>query len=130
MKLTLDSADCLNHYEVVTRSWLTYLEGGNKTKKIRYCANSDGNEAYPEFVRNRRHCQEECARDCTEENYNLVTDQSSLTPSESEDISNQKANETVIIIWPDRKMYELVDHHREIDFFELIGTLGGHAHIW
>lgn len=114
MKRTLERSNCLNHYEVVTRGWLTYLEEWNQNKSgpIRYCANSDGNEAYPEFVRNRRHCQGECARDCTEENYNLVTDQSSLTPSESEEASNKAANETVIIIWPDRKMYELVDHHR------------------
>ena len=35
-----------------------------------------------------------------------------------------KSNETVIIIWPDRKMYEMVDHNKEIDLYELIGTLG------
>ena len=103
----------------------------------RFCDNSDGNAPYPEFVRNRRNCHAYCARDCTEESYNLVTDTSSLphdtAPTNPDDpLPNPLANvsESVIIIWPDRKMYEMVQHNKEIDFFELIGCLGGHAHIW
>ena len=97
-----------------------------------FCPNSDGNEPYPEFVLNRRFCYEYCARDCIEESYNLVTDFSPLpqfkTSSDGYDMYN--VTESVIIIWPDRKMYEIVTHNQEIDFFELIGNLGGHAHLW
>nr|XP_027204533.1 uncharacterized protein LOC113798231 [Dermatophagoides pteronyssinus] len=43
---------------------------------------------------------------------------------------NKKQTKSMIIIWPNREMYREVEHEGEINFFELIGCLGGHAHIW
>lgn len=131
---------CLNYYNIVTRAWLHHLETWNASfnaNTVKMCRDTDTNgvEVYFSYIRARRFCDNFCARDCLEENYSLVTDQSSLHTDNGEDdptIVNpvNKANESVIVIWPDRKMYEIVEHHKEIDFFELIGSLGGHAHIW
>ena len=41
-----------------------------------------------------------------------------------------KQTKSMIIIWPNREMYQEVEHQGELNFFELIGCLGGHAHIW
>lgn len=142
MKQSFHRYGCVNHYDIVTRGWLKFLPKWNSsfdTDKVRYCDNSDGNEAYPEFVQHRRLCQQLCGRDCVEENYNLVVDSSLLDQQAGGSAGDDqqmlddlldgggglsKSNETVIIIWPDRKMYEMVDHNKEIDLYELIGTLG------
>ena len=133
MTESFKNKSCINHYQIVTRSWLKHMHelipSQFKEDEVRYCENSDGNEPYPEFVLSRRRCHEFCDRDCLEESYNLVTDTSAQASFEDPE-SMASVNESAIIIWPDRKMYEIVVHHREIDFFELIGTLGGHAHIW
>ena len=67
MKQSFYRYGCVNHYDIVTRGWLRYLARWNASfdaEKVRYCDNSDGNDAYPAFVQQRRLCQSFCSRDC------------------------------------------------------------------
>ena len=47
-----------------------------------------------------------------------------------DEFKRRTQNITVITIRSDLKPIESIQHHTELTFIELVGFLGGHAHIW
>ena len=98
-----------------------------KLESIKFCT-AQSYHSYAFHIQNRRNCYQHCEnRDCKIENYNYVTEVS-LIPRRN--LSSTVGNMTIVEIWPNRKLNEFVEHFPEINIFELIGILGGHAHIF
>ena len=89
--------------------------------KLKFC-NGSGYPTFLDYTRRRDFCSKICRRDCEEENYNLV-----MESAYSPDYDSKKP---LVIIRPDRKLQEVVTHSSDMDPYQLIGYLGGHAHLW
>ena len=137
---------CINNYNLVTSSWLEYLFSRERiphhsphssshhppptASSVHYCTNQS-DRSFAMHIRNRRSCIAECHQpDCLSESYSFVTE-SSGKGAEYEKVNKTNVkNSTHVTIWPDRKMYEVVQHYKEIDIFQLIGALGGNSHLF
>ena len=97
-----------------------------KNKQFKYC-NGSGYSTYIEYTLKRRHCVSVCGRDCIEENYNAITEEAEIVPDSNSVDANYISK---VIIKPDRMFQEVVIHSKEMDIFNLVGSLGGHAHLW
>lgn len=137
---------CINNYNLVTSSWLEYFFSQERiphhshhssshhppptASSVHYCTNQS-DRSFAMHIRNRRSCIAECHQpDCLSESYSFVTE-SSGKGAEYEKVNKTNVkNSTHVTIWPDRKMYEVVQHYKEIDIFQLIGALGGNSHLF
>lgn len=115
--------NCTNYHSVITRGTWNYTlnrYGHLLGDHPNFCE-TRGYQSYIDYVRIRLDCFKECARDCVEENYRVTIDVTE---------PNEAMTKSLILLWPNREMYQLVEHEGELSFVELIGCLGGHAHIW
>ena len=123
MVTSLNETECINYYNVVNMPILNSLN--KPVDELKFCEES-AYVAYSSFVLRHKQCQKECQRDCEEENYNVLRDIAYL----GLDSGYSPFNTTILIIRPDRKMNEVVEHKSDLNAFQTIGYLGGHAHIW
>lgn len=124
---------------------LDYIKNGSKAK---FCITNNPDN-YINYTLLRKKCYQNCPRDCFEESFkttidvsiienanrsktNLIFKKEKLT-LDAETILPGKykiAKRSIIVIWPNREMFQEVIHESELKFFEFIGSLGGHAHMW
>lgn len=134
----INNRSCINNYNLVTNSWLEHLfSSKNKDyqqksstvleanyRSLHFCTQQD-DRSFALHIHNRRACIEDCSQpDCVSEYYTFVTESSGHLNDWKNKTQVNHFNSTRIQIWPDRKMYEVVQHFKEIDFFQLIGALG------
>ena len=114
---------CLNYHFVLTQVGIDHMKQHvGFFDRLKYC-NASGYPAFIEYTKKRRYCTTVCGRYCTEENYDLVVEKTSAP-------YDQYPAKINVIIRPDRKLNEVVQHASDMDPYQLIGFLGGHAHLW
>lgn len=134
-----NNRSCINNYNLVTSSWLEHLFSSSSRKNdqpsfsnaalepnfrsLHFCTHQS-DRSFALHIHNRRACLEHCNQpDCISETYTFVTESSGHLNNWLENKTNI-LNSTRIQIWPDKKMYEVVQHYKEIDVYQLIGALG------
>lgn len=113
------SYNCVNYFGVMSRGILEYAKA-NIAEDLQYCS-SRGYQSYLEYIEARDGCMDECSSDCLVENYKVNIDSS---PTDSD------TSKSTLVIRPNREISQEVQHEGELSLVELIGCLGGHAHIW
>lgn len=126
---------CINYFAIITKEMYQDLESYFNSsiegkKPVRFC-NARSHMHYIRFVYARRICYDECPQDCVTEIYETQLDRSVIN-SKYLNKSQTKCNKdkSMLVIWPNREMYQTVQHENELGFVQLVGFLGGHAHIW
>ncbi|KAI2804982.1 hypothetical protein BLOT_003971 [Blomia tropicalis] len=117
-----NNGTCINYYNLATRPWLNHFSHLFDPTTIKFVQNPIHNTS-----KTRRQCRDQCNQmDCNVEIYNSVVEWSTINQS----VDYNESNLSLVTMWPDMKQYEVVEHFKEINIFELIGCLGGHAHIF
>ena len=91
----------------------------NDNGRLRFC--SPSNQSLNEYLSHKETCLTICNPDCYVESFDM--DQNILEYDMYRDY-------TLITIQWAPEPYTYLSHREKIDFNELLGTLGGHAHIW
>lgn len=113
---------CINYHFTVTEAMLLRSLDDPTARSIHFC-NGSSYLTYVDYISARSRCLDVCGRDCEEENYSLVSE---TTFSADSDVCMN----TQIRVIPDRKLHEVIQHSSDMDFYQFIGCLGGHCHLW
>lgn len=97
-------------------------------KRISFCS-ARTYDSYVQYVTIRRECWKRCPRDCEDEIYQVKVDRSDISRKYVNN-SNVNTDKSMLVIWPNREAYQTIKHESEMDIVQLVGYLGGHAHIW
>lgn len=120
--------ECINYNNMITEGML--VDMGAPFDGMHICDKHDY-VAYLGYIHARRYCQRQCKRDCLEQSFRITISQADALVcnfSETGEIINWA--KSVIMLWPDKVMLENVTHRESMNVYELIGYLGGHAHLW
>lgn len=123
-------SECINYNNLITADLIEKL--GESFQKLAYCSQRDY-LAYLKYIRARRYCvREVCKRNCLEEEFDFTYAQSECLACKFNNTAGEALElpKSVITLWPDKTMVEKVSHNPNMNAFELIGYLGGHAHLW
>lgn len=129
----LTSRPCLNPYVIVSDrllrniSWIYPEMSGIEASPL--CTNATTLDYF--LVRDAyRACDAKCLPDCRNHQYRMVTNTFLMNPNENLLDLSLTRNTTSLIMLPNQHEYTVVKHELQIDFYHLLGYLGGHAHIW
>ena len=84
-----------------------------------FCVRSS--QGYYEYIQSKKNCLEQCVEGCLMETYN--EDQILITPNNNRNLVR------INIEWSFKPVVTM-EHNPKMSSSELLGTLGGHAHIW
>jgi len=123
---------CLTYNTVVSEGWVRSLVNAGiintDLNDVQMC-DQGGKTFFIEYIAMRRRCTDKCSqRDCKSEFYYTTYESSSLKSALATDDSY--SNYSIVTIFPDMNRYEKVKHTEDLSVFEVIGAIGGHAHIW
>lgn len=112
---------CINYHFTVTEGMLVNSLDDETAQSVHFC-NASSYLTYVDYISARNRCLDVCGRDCEEENYSVVSE---TTPCPD----STECNPLILVI-PDRKLHEVIQHSSDMDFYQFIGCLGGHCHLW